>query len=205
MLSKSYGTRNYSSAGIVNNRVALCDWGGKMFRRFVSITTALLLCSCWPALAQTKKATSETGGDLFNTISHLDTELFDAYNHCDLKKFATMVSPDIEFYHDITGLSVGSQPLIDALKNNICGKVTRVLVPGTLEVYPIANYGAVEMGVHRFHHPGHDDTEGVGEAKFFQLWHKTSSGWKLTRVFSFDHGPAKPAKNEASPPASSVH
>jgi len=28
-------------------------------------------------------------------------------------------------------------------------------------------YGAVEMGVHRFHHPGHEDTEGVGEEIHF--------------------------------------
>jgi hypothetical protein len=67
--------------------------------------------------------------------------------------------------------------------------VTRELVPGTLEVYPIADYGAVEIGVHRFHHPGHETTESVGEAKFIQLWQKEKKdgSWKLTRVISFDH------------------
>jgi hypothetical protein len=54
-------------------------------------------------------------------------------------------------------------------------------------VYPIATYGAVEIGVHRFHHPGHEDTEGVGEAKFIQLWQQKDGAWKLTRVISFDH------------------
>ena len=60
---------------------------------------------------------------------------------------------DLEFYHDKSGLSIGRQAMVEGVKNNICGKVTRELVPGTLEVYPIANYGAVEIGVHRFHHP----------------------------------------------------
>jgi hypothetical protein len=32
----------------------------------------------------------------------------------------------------------------------------RELVPGTLQVYPVKDYGAIEMGVHRFHHPGHE-------------------------------------------------
>jgi len=76
---------------------------------------------------------------------------------------------------------------VEGVKNNLCGKVTRELVPGTLEVYPIAAYGAVEIGVHRFHHPGHEETEGVGEAKFIHLWQEKDGAWKLTRVISFDH------------------
>jgi hypothetical protein len=32
----------------------------------------------------------------------------------------------------------------------------RELVPGTLQVYPVKDYGAIEMGVHRFHHPRHE-------------------------------------------------
>jgi hypothetical protein len=124
---------------------------------------------------------------LFQTIQSLDTQLFDAYNHCDLDKFGSLLADDLEFYHDKTGLSRGRPALVESIKNNICGKVTRELVPGTLEVYPIADYGAVEIGVHRFHHPGHESTESVGEAKFIQLWQKKEGAWKLTRVLSFDH------------------
>src|SRR6202034_1384447 len=47
---------------------------------------------------------------LFTTIQSLDTKLFDAYNHCDLTTLGTMVSDDLEFYHDQTGLSVGKEP-----------------------------------------------------------------------------------------------
>jgi ketosteroid isomerase-like protein len=124
---------------------------------------------------------------LFATIQSLDTRLFDAYNHCDLTTFGSMLADDLEFYHDKTGLMRGRQAVVDAVKKNICGKVTRELVPGTLEVYPIANYGAVEIGVHRFHHPGDKGTEGMGEAKFIHLWQETNGTWKVTRVISFDH------------------
>ena len=132
---------------------------------------------------------------LYQTILGLDTTLFDAYNHCDLAKMGSMVADDLEFYHDQTGLSVGRQSLIDAVKNNICGKVQRQLV-GTLEVYPLKGYGAVEIGVHRFTHPG--DPNNVGDAKFVQLWQLKDGGWKLTRVISFDHGaaPAEAAKTK---------
>jgi hypothetical protein len=44
---------------------------------------------------------------LLMTIRSLDTKLFDAYNHCDLTTLGAMVSDDLEFYHDQTGLSVG--------------------------------------------------------------------------------------------------
>jgi hypothetical protein len=125
--------------------------------------------------------------ELFQTIQSLDTQLFDAYNRCNLEKLGALLADDLEFYHDKTGLSRGRQALVEAVKNNICGKVTRELVPGTLEVYPIADYGAVEIGVHRFHHPGEVTTESVGEAKFIHLWQKKDGAWKVTRVISFDH------------------
>jgi hypothetical protein len=122
---------------------------------------------------------------LFETIRSLDAKLFDAYNHCDLEKFGSLLADDLEFYHDKGGMSSGRQTVVDAVKNNICGKVTRELVLGTLEVYPMANYGAVEIGVHRFHHPGNADD--VGEAKFIHLWQNKDGVWKVTRVISFDH------------------
>ena len=129
--------------------------------------------------------------DLVKTVTALDTALFDAYNTCDLDKFGSLVDDNIEFYHDVTGLATGKQKLLDALKENICGKVRRVLVPGTLEIYPLNHYGAVEIGVHRFHHPGRDDREPVGEAKFIHLWQYRDGAWKVTRVISFDHAAAK--------------
>jgi Domain of unknown function (DUF4440) len=125
--------------------------------------------------------------ELNKVVASLDAALFDSYNRCDLGKFAAFFVDDVEFYHDQGGVTVGKQKLTESIKNNICGKVTRQLVPGSLQVYHMKGYGAVEMGVHRFHHPGHDDTEPVGEAKFIHLWQYTDGAWKITRVISYDH------------------
>jgi ketosteroid isomerase-like protein len=124
---------------------------------------------------------------LFQTVAALDTALFDAYNRCDLDKLGSMLADDLEFYHDKAGLSVGKQKFLGAIQQNICGKVRRDLVPGTLEVYPIQDYGAVELGTHRFHHPGQEATEQVGEAKFVTLWQNQAGVWKVTRAISYDH------------------
>ncbi len=117
----------------------------------------------------------------------LDAALFDAYNRCDLEKFASFMDENVEFYHDQGGVTLGRAALTDSVKKNICGKVTRELVPGSLKIYHMKNYGFVEMGVHRFHHPGHDDTEGVGEGQFVHLWQYKDGAWKVTRVISYDH------------------
>jgi ketosteroid isomerase-like protein len=127
---------------------------------------------------------------LYKTVAGLDSELFAAYNNCQLDKLGSLVAEDLEFYHDKTGLAIGRQLFIGAIKNNICGKVHRELVPGTLEIYPMEGFGAVEIGVHRFTHPG--DPHNIGEAKFITLRQHKDGSWKMTRAISFDHHPANP-------------
>ncbi len=154
-------------------------------RRLVAAVGLLLgLAVPCRVLAQAPVPAAEQAA-LTRTVTDLDTKLFDAYNHCDLKTLGVMVSDDLEFYHDQTGLMVGKAPFLEAIKNNICGKVQRTLVPGSLEVYRLKGYGAVEIGVHRFHHPG--DPGPGGEAKFVTIWHDTDGGWVVTRVISYDH------------------
>src|SRR6476619_3874351 len=65
--------------------------------------------------------------ELYNTIVHMDSVYFNAYNNCDMVKQAELYSDSIEFYHDSGGLEKSKQALMDAIKKNICGKVTRVL------------------------------------------------------------------------------
>jgi hypothetical protein len=142
----------------------------------------LLLCGVLPA--QSSPA-SKRADPLFETVSRLDTQLFDAYNHCDLPTFRALLADDIEFYHDVTGLMIGADNVTNAVRNNICNKLTRQLVPGTLEVYPIKDFGAVEIGAHRFYHPG--DPNNIGEAKFIHIWQNKNGTWKITRVLSIDH------------------
>ena len=152
---------------------------------FVMVSGAFI-----PAVAQAVPSLEsiKSQEELTQAITALDKQLFDAYNTCNIERLGTLVTDDLEFYHDKTGLALGKQVFLDAIKKNICGKVTRELVQGSLEVYPLHGYGAVEIGVHRFHHPGDSD---VGEAKFVQLWQYKDGAWKISRVISYDHGGVK--------------
>jgi ketosteroid isomerase-like protein len=157
------------------------------------IAPSILALAAQSIFAQATAPASEaaTSDKLFQTISRLDKQVFDAIDDCDMKTEASFWADDAEFYHDKNGLTVGGPQIVDAIKNNLCGKVKRELVPGTLEVYPLAGYGAVEIGVHRFLHPWEQDHGIVGEAKFIHVWRYKDGMWKITRVISIDHHEAK--------------
>jgi len=122
--------------------------------------------------------------DLYDTILHLDSIFFDAYNNCKLENCSAMISDDIEFYHDKGGLSTSKKDIMDGLRNNICGKVTRELVKGSIEVYPINNYGAVQIGLHKFHNNQEKPGTPSNTGKFIHTWQNKNREWKLTRIIS---------------------
>ena len=127
---------------------------------------------------------------VYQQVKALDHRVFQAYNTCDLTTLADMVDDNLEFYHDKTGLSLGKSRFITAIKNNICHKVRRELVGPTLEVFPLQDYGAIEIGQHTFCNMAEtpvckDETNGIG--RFFMLWQKQGDHYRLTRVISYDH------------------
>src|SRR5437588_2685226 len=134
---------------------------------------ALGLAACFATIGSRAEAQApaspQSSESLFTTIAHLDSAMFDAYNRCDLVRLGSFFTEDLEFYHDQTGLARGRQSFIDAVRQNICGKVRRDLVRSSLEVFPLKGYGAVETGGHMFcdprvHRVCDEQTSGI--AKF---------------------------------------
>src|SRR6202161_4267427 len=83
-------------------------------------------------------------------------------------------------------ISMLDKALFDAY--NTCGKVHRDLVPGTLKVYPLKGYGAVETGIHLFCDPKMGKCgDGSGVGRFTMLWEFRGGVWMVTRVISYDH------------------
>lgn len=130
-------------------------------------------------LAQVDKSS-----ELYNTILGLDKELFDAYNTCsdNLEKHASFYADDIEFFHDGSGLSTSKEDIIEAIKKNICGKVTRELVDDSIEIHEIPNYGVVVIGYHKFNNLIEKSTSKP--SKFIIFWKRMDNNWKLTKVVS---------------------
>ena len=132
--------------------------------------------------------------DLAATIAALDAAAFDAFNHCEapgqLDRYASFFAPDVEFYHDLGGVTWKRDDMIAQTRANVCGKFQRELVPGTLKVWPIKDYGALSRGEHRFCHykAGGTTHPCEGQAEFTILWHREGDKWTITRAFSYGHG-----------------
>jgi hypothetical protein len=128
-------------------------------------------------------------GRLFDELAAMDRELFEAaFVNCDREKFRSLFTGDAEFYHDRDGAMTG--PKVTELRG--CPRdegVRRVLVEGSLEVYPIRDFGAIQIGRHTF---TRDGEEGSEIAQFVHLWRYSGGQWRLARVLSFDHRPLQP-------------
>ena len=126
---------------------------------------------------------------LFETISALDTAVFDAFNRCSspeqLQKHASYFAPDVEFYHDTGGVTWSRQDMLANTEKNACGHFRRELVPDTLQVFPIKDFGAIAQGSHRFCQFASDQCEGI--ADFVIVWRNQSGHWQITRVLSYGH------------------
>jgi hypothetical protein len=120
---------------------------------------------------------------------------------CDAARFRTFITDDVEFYHDKAGFNVHkAQDFIDIFTKDCTRRQNprewrsrRELVPASLHVDPIPGWGAMQTGEHLFY-----EREGVngaeklaGRARFAQVWVLGQDGqWRVSRVLSYDHGPA---------------
>jgi len=161
-------------------------------KKITSLTHLALLISLFTpitasAQSQDTYVYKPESQELYNTIVHMDSVYFNAYNACDMDKQAAIYADSIEFYHDGSGLETSKKKLLAAIKENICGKVTRVLVKGSIEVYQIPNFGAVEIGLHRF--INHAENNNLSRPdKFIIIWRNSNDKWQITRVISLHTG-----------------
>ncbi len=142
---------------------------------------------CQEAPRQGEATAKEEAPALLDEIRRQDTAMFDAFNRHDLDAVMATFSEKLEFYHDTGGLQSYSDVrngfrTIFARNDGI----RRELVKGSLDVYPIKGYGAIELGAHRFCHV-EQGREDCGTFRFLHVWQKDGQTWKVTRVVSYGH------------------
>jgi hypothetical protein len=153
----------------------------------ISGTCFLLSCSSNKDIAyRVAKNYKPDNQELYDTIVRLDSIFFAAYNTCsfNLEKYGSFYSDNIEFYHDQAGLNTSKQDIIEGTRKNICGKVTRTLVKGSIEVYPIKDFGAIEFGLHEFHNNQEPEGSKSKVGRFVIIWEYVNHEWKIKRVIS---------------------
>ena len=137
-------------------------------------------------IAQENKI-APTSKELYYEIAAMDSILFDAFNMQNMDKFKPLFTQDLEWYQDNGGL-LSYKTVFENFENTFkkAFKLTRQLVKGSLEVHPIKDYGAIEIGIHQFRHI-ENGKEETGTFKFVMIWQKKDNLWKISRVISYDH------------------
>ena len=145
-------------------------------------------------LLMSPAATVLAGDDLTTTVATLDRAVFDSFNRCQdpaqLEKHAGYFDPEVEFYHDTGGVTWTREAMLENTRKHACGHYTRELVDGSLQVFPVKDFGAIAQGSHRFCEVATGKCEGL--ADFVMLWHRHDGTWSITRVLSYGHRPATP-------------
>lgn len=152
---------------------------------FRALVIGLGLCA--PALA---RDAIDGDADLHATIAAQDAAVFDAFNRCDdpaqLERHASHFDAAVEFYHDTGGVTWTREDMLANTRQHACGRFTRALVPGSLRVYPVKDFGAISQGEHRFCQVASGACEGI--ADFTMVWRLQADGqWRITRVLSYGH------------------
>jgi hypothetical protein len=164
-------------------------------KRSYLATTILLLIICFSSQRLLGQAAEQK---LSQTILYKDSLFWVAYNTCDHSRYGQFFSDDVEFYHDKGGITNGVTALAEVSKKNLCSnpdfRIRREAIPGTLKVFPMHNadtiYGAIFSGDHLFYITEKGKERLSGKASFTHLWRLQNGEWKMTRVLSYDHGPA---------------
>lgn len=153
-------------------------------------TLCLVAIVAWaPSLRGQQTATSPVSSTPFalrRDIERADSAMFAAYNAHDAGQLGRSFAPDLEFYHDTGGLLTWQQAM-DGLTSTFTQNpdIRRTLV-GPIEVYPVRDYGAIEIGTHQFCHR-EDGRDVCGTFKFTHVWRRTAAGWLVSRAISYDH------------------
>ena len=154
---------------------------------FILLTIIFLLFRIY-VNAQTS---AHTNRDLYTELVYRDSVVFANVYTCNTAKNETFFTDDIEFYHDKGGVTKSRKTLVEQLRNNFCGegktKLRRELVNGSMKVYPINKYGAVQLGEHLFYITENGKEALSGVAKFIHVWKYERGEWRISRVFSYNH------------------
>ena len=171
----------------MNTQTMLCGRPAKMLLAVLALSGSAHGAQTTPAASAPVEAIPTDAAQLRELVAGLDRKMFDAYNAHDVDGLMAWFAEDLEFYHDNGGLLDFQQVkagFTGVFANN--KDIRRDLVDGSLEVYPIKGYGAIEIGAHRVCHT-EDGKEDCGTFRFVHIGRFSDGAWKVSRDVSYGH------------------
>lgn len=125
--------------------------------------------------------------ELYHAVMQQDSLMFGAFNTKDLAGLGKYFDPGLEIFQDNAGYRNYTQTM-DAFTGLFAQPytLTRTLLPASVEIYPIKDYGAIMTGSHRFCHV-ENGREECATFKFVHIWKQVKDGWVVSRIVTYDH------------------
>ncbi len=159
----------------------------QLFHSWIFLCSFLAELSCsHPIPTNSVSNNSRThNAELYDTISQLDKHLFSAFNHQNLKEFKKYFDVNLEVFQDDKGVRNYEQSMATFTELfQAMPDLKRKLKKGTMEVYPIEGFGAIEMGQHAFIHTEEGENQGK-IVHFIHIWKRFHGQWKITKIITY--------------------
>lgn len=165
--------------------------------RTIPVHLRLPLClvlAFFPCVAPTADGPPAASDATRQAVLAADARYWQTFNACDLQAMAPLLTEDVEFYHDKTGLTATRRGVLDSLRKGPCADpsmhLKREAVPGSVRFHPLAGGFALLTGRHRFVVEKNGQAPYVdGQAEFATVWQWTGGQWRMRRILSYDHAP----------------
>lgn len=145
----------------------------------------VLWCMAWAAVA----------ADDEQAVRAADARYWQAYNACDMHTMGDLLTDDVEFYHDKTGLTTSKEAVLNSLRKGPCADTAmhlrREADDTSIRFHPLAGGFALLSGTHRFYVRRDGTPERLdGQAEFTNVWQSIGGHWRMRRILSYAHGAA---------------
>ncbi len=130
-------------------------------------------------------------------IQAADAAFFKAFfDTCDIEAVRRFVTDDFEMFHDKGGrVSTSGAEFVKSAEDKCRRQAegtdflsTRRLVPESLQVFALDNFGAISTGTHEFFAVKQGAPDRLTETgRFTIVWKEENGSWKLARALSYDH------------------
>ena len=161
-----------------------------MFKRFPVFLLLLAFAIAWQPANATEPALPSS--ELYKKIAQLDQKLFDAFNACDRATMRDLMEPGLEFYQD-NDFTTYSRDQLEPSFHDRCGtnnvsKLRREIIPASMEIYVLKDYGALQIARHNFFIM-EDGKKGklAASPKMVNIWRNDHGHWAVSRIISYGH------------------
>jgi hypothetical protein len=169
------------------NRLSSCLFSTTRWPR-VSMTAAWTVTSGLSMLSAIAQAEDITSSAVRREILAQDARISDGYNHCRIQTLKALFANNAELYFADRGVARQLFRYTDTLRRTFCGKYRREAPAADQRIYPLPDYGAIQVGTQSFCAVDSQPCRGQ-RMQFTAIWRQRDGVWQITRFVRYGYAP----------------